>query len=333
MFRAVAKGSSPAYSAVGLEHAQLAVNTSGQAVMLYDHTFDNRLRPATSMYTTGTGAVGGAGSQAYSYAVSYLGRGLVSSAADSIVGTINVGATGYDNLSRLISAKYTGGAYGGINAAWGYDNFGNQLSQTLSGSSSISVPSNTTTHYDTQNHISFTSRNGNALPYDGNGNLYYDVQYAYAYDAENRLCAIKSGSTYKIYVYDAEGNRIAKGNVTPQGTPNPPTVALCSPLKNSFSITQAYAIGPNGEELENYTPGQTWHNTNVYNGGTLIATYAGNYMSLPMTDWQGTRRAQLRNNQSMSGLMEFLSLPYGDGFTMVGGTSFDSLVQFTGQQT
>src|SRR4051794_36711013 len=55
-------------------------------------------------------------------------------------------------------------------------------------------------------------------------------------------------------------------------------------------------------------------------------------MSIPMTDWQGTRRAQLRNNQSMSGVMDFLSLPYGDGFTMVGGTSFDSLVQFTGQQ-
>jgi RHS repeat-associated protein len=30
--------------------------------------------------------------------------------------------------------------------------------------------------------------------------------------------------------------------------------------------------------------------------------------------------------------MEFLSLPYGDGFTMVGGTNFDSLVQFTGKQ-
>jgi RHS repeat-associated protein len=157
------------------------------------------------------------------------------------------------------------------------------------------------------------------------------VQYAYAYDAENRICAIKMSNAYKIYVYDADGNRIAKGNITPQGTP-PPNVSMCSPLKNNFSITQAYAINLGGNEIENYTPGQSWHNTNVYNGGTLIATYAGNYMSIPMTDWQGTRRAQLRNNQAMSGVMDFLSLPYGDGFTMVGGTSFDSLVQYTGQQ-
>jgi YD repeat-containing protein len=331
IFQAAPNGSAPAYSAMGLEHAQLAVNSSGQPVMLYDHAFDRRGRPASSMYTTGSGAVGGAGSQAYSYSMGYLGNGSVSSAADSVVGAISIGNTGYDNFNRLTALTYTNGAYGGINAAWTYDNFGNQLSQTLSGHSSTTVPGNTTTRYDAQNHISFTSRNNNALPYDGDGNLTYDVQYAYAYDAENRLCAIKSGTTYKIYVYDAEGNRIAKGNITPQGTPNP-TVSLCSPLKNSFSITQAYAIGLNGEELENYTPGQTWHNTNVYNGGTLIATYAGNYMSIPMTDWQGTRRAQLRNNQAMSGITDFLSLPFGDGFTMVGGTTFDSLVQFTGQQ-
>jgi RHS repeat-associated protein len=332
VFQAAPKGSAPAYSAMGLEHAQLSVTASGQPVMLYDHSFDQRGRPATAMYTTGAGAVGGAGSQTYSYTMGYLGNGSVSSAADSVIGSINIGNAGYDNLNRLAALTYTNGAYGGINAAWTYDNFGNQLSQTLSGHSSTTVPGNTTTHYDAQNHISFTSRDNNALPYDADGNLIYDVQYAYAYDAENRLCAIKSGTTYKIYVYDAEGNRIAKGNITPQGTPNPPTVSLCSPLKNSFSITQAYAIGLNGEELENYTPGQTWHNTNVYNGNSLIATYAGNYMSIPMTDWQGTRRAQLRNNQSISGIMDFLSLPYGDGFTMVGGTTFDSLVQFTGQQ-
>lgn len=331
IFEAAPKGSSSAYSAMGLEHAQISVNTSGQPVMLYDHTFDRRGRPATSMYTTGTGAVGGAGSQAYSYTMGYLGNSSVSSAADSVVGSMNIGNTGYDNLNRLTALTYTNGAYGGITAAWAYDNFGNQLSQTLTGHSSTPVPGNTTTHYDAQNHISFTSRDGNALPYDADGNLTYDVQYAYAYDAENRLCAIKLSNTYKIYVYDAQGNRIAKGNITPQGTPAP-DVSMCSPLKNGFSITQAYAIGLNGEEVENYTPGQTWHNTNVYNGDTLIATYAGNYMSIPMTDWQGTRRAQLRNNQSMSGIMEFLSLAYGDGFTMVGGTTFDSLVQFTGQQ-
>ena len=34
----------------------------------------------------------------------------------------------------------------------------------------------------------------------------------------------------------------------------------------------------------------------------------------------------------MCGVMDILSLPYGDGFTMVGGTTFDSLVQFTSQQ-
>jgi RHS repeat-associated protein len=192
--------------------------------------------------------------------------------------------------------------------------------------------SNTTTHYDANSHISFSSRNSAALPYDGNGNLTYDVQYAYAYDAENRICAIKISNTYKIYVYDADGNRIAKGNITPPSGTTSPSVSLCSPLKNSFSITQAYALGLNGEEIENYTPGQTWHNTNVWNGNTLIATYAGNYMDVVMSDWLGTRRAQLRNNVGMSGIENFLTLPYGDGFKMVGGTNFDSLVQMSGHQ-
>jgi RHS repeat-associated protein len=335
IFQAAASNGQPAYSAMGLEHAQFVVNSSSQPMMFYDHAFNNRGWNKSSMYTTGAGAVGGAGSQAYSYQANYFGNGSIANVADSVVGTLGNGSGGnvtMDNLNRLTSVTYTGGAYGGITAAWTYDSFGNQKSQTLTGSSSTPVPSNTTTHYDANSHISFSSRNSAALPYDGNGNLTYDVQYAYAYDAENRICAIKISNTYKIYVYDADGNRIAKGNITPPSGTTSPSVSLCSPLKNSFSITQAYALGLNGEEIENYTPGQMWHNTNVWNGDTLIATYAGSYMDVVMSDWLGTRRAQLRNNIGMSGIEDFLTLPYGDGFTMVGGTNFDSLVQMSGHQ-
>jgi len=48
----------PAYTAMGLEHAEISENTPGQPVMFYDHAFDNRGRPVKSTYTSGAGAVG-----------------------------------------------------------------------------------------------------------------------------------------------------------------------------------------------------------------------------------------------------------------------------------
>ena len=53
---------------------------------------------------------------------------------------------------------------------------------------------------------------GSVTPtYDGNGNLTFDGTFTYAYDAENRLTAVKQGSaTVATYAYDGRGRRKAK---------------------------------------------------------------------------------------------------------------------------
>jgi len=47
------------------------------------------------------------------------------------------------------------------------------------------------------------------------------------------------------YIYDAEGNRVAKGSIS---------TLSCDPMTNDFQFTENYVLGAGGEELSTPRP-------------------------------------------------------------------------------
>jgi RHS repeat-associated protein len=239
------------------------------------------------------------------------------------------------------------------NFCWAYDSFGNRTSQiqsnqTISGDGTYCSPQSPSsaawigknTVYTASNQIdhdvdpvALTSL-GTPVQYDttyGSGNVIADGQnggtpHSYLYDADGRICAVRTPSGIPSvnlmiqYLYDAEGNRIGKGTITQWSCD-----LDLSPNGNGFQLTNEYVLGRGGEQVTEFatadvTPANPdgWAHTNAYAGGQLIATFdmaGGSTYSNPalhyqLTDWLGTRRLQV----SPSGAIEETcqSLPFGD---------------------
>ncbi|HVA00736.1 MAG TPA: hypothetical protein VMV34_03680, partial [Terriglobia bacterium] len=58
--------------------------------------------------------------------------------------------------------------------------------------------------------------NNTGYTYDASGDLSYDGNYTYHYDAEGRLAKVTSGTWYRTLVYNALGLRVA--DIVPDGT-------------------------------------------------------------------------------------------------------------------
>ncbi|MFZ0306171.1 MAG: RHS repeat-associated core domain-containing protein [Terracidiphilus sp.] len=176
--------------------------------------------------------------------------------------------------------------------------------------------------------------------------------YGSDFGGEGRVCAVSSTlepgyTTLTGYLYDAEGNRVAKGSIT---------ILSCNPATNGFQFTEDYVTGPGGEELSMLNGSGTWQRNNVYGGGKLIGTYDlvhnpaytpnGSqpaqvpWLHLHLEDALGTRRMQasgmLANLAQPE--MDFQSLPYGDGFSQLADQYADetyddsSPLHFTGKE-
>src|SRR5208283_2078144 len=70
----------------------------------------------------------------------------------------------------------------------------------------------------------------------------------------------------------------------------------------------------------------TWQHTNVFAGGRLLATCAsvslgGPQFSIPLTDWLGTKRAEVGLINGAGCSTFFQELAYGDGLTIIGGAN------------
>ena len=116
---------------------------------------------------------------------------------------------------------------------------------------------------------------------------------------EGRLCAVSGPSGSAGYLYDDEGNRVAKGDIH-KVTVNGVLTLTCDTSQNGFTPTAAYALGPNGGQLSefaNYSGTWKWVHTNVFAGGQIIATYNSDStgqtegsLYFHLADWLGTRR-------------------------------------------
>jgi RHS repeat-associated protein len=107
------------------------------------------------------------------------------------------------------------------------------------------------------------------------------------------------------YIYDAQGNRVAKGTITSMS---------CDPTANGFTFTENYVLGPSGEELSMFDGGNNWQRTNVYAGSKLVGTYDTAGLHFHLEDPLGTRRMQVSGNPNQVGVPEtdIQSWPYGD---------------------
>ncbi|OJV43322.1 MAG: hypothetical protein BGO25_08220 [Acidobacteriales bacterium 59-55] len=186
---------------------------------------------------------------------------------------------------------------------------------------------------DGSNRITSSSIPGvDSTVYDNAGNLRFDGLNAIAYDAESRVCAIKNFSgAITQYLYNAEGQRVAKG-YSASGS------GLVCPTPGDFVATEKYILGPSGEQITQFVTrpdgSDVWQHTNVYANGQLIATYdqegSQQLLHFQISDPLGTRRVQTSASGSVE--ISFLNLPYGDGFNL-GGSGQDATQQhFTGKE-
>jgi RHS repeat-associated protein len=233
----------------------------------------------------------------------------------------------YDTLNRLATANVTWPDGMQQIACWSYDAFGNRTMESLSSVACNANPTpttwaqyNGTVNGTNNNQMSQTNQNTNqGNGYDPAGNVTFDGVNTYTYDAEGRICAVKSepmpGMTAMTgYLYDADGTRVAKGTITSMS---------CDPTANGFQFTENYVLGLGGEELTMLDGNNNWQRTNVYAGGKLLATYDlvlnGQGQQIPalhfhLEDPLGTRRMQLAGEIANLGQPEtdIQSLPFGD---------------------
>jgi RHS repeat-associated protein len=174
--------------------------------------------------------------------------------------------------------------------------------------------------------------------YDSAGDVTYDTSKgnSYLYDGEGRICAVKSEpspGTYTMtaYVYDAEGNRVAKGVISSW-----PTNGLCPNIATAgvFTPTNSYVLGPSNEQLtETGSDGQgnmVWSHTNVFAAGSLIGTYDKDGLHFYLNDWLGNRRVQT----DYAGVFEqsCTNLPFGDSLNCTASLVSPTEHHFTGKE-
>jgi RHS repeat-associated protein len=241
----------------------------------------------------------------YSYNLTYQPNGNIQTLTDSVVGNWTYG---YDTLNRLTTATSSSGAYVGATINWGFDGFGNRLSQSGLGNSSVSMFQGTHT---------YSNNRVDGLSYDAAGNMLADAAgNQFTYDAEGRLSTFQgSAGTFK-YVYDAEGRRVAK-------------------LNASGSVIASYVLGPGGEQVTEVDGSGNWVHTNVFAGGHLMATYDNDGSAYPrlhfqLSDWLGSRRGQT----NYAGVLELScsNLPFGDNLNCSGSASDATEHHFTGKE-
>jgi RHS repeat-associated protein len=302
------------------------------------------------------GAPNGPGGIVYQYTVptgGYDPAGNLLSYTDNVMGTWGFS---YDTLNRLVSATDNESGNPNTNYCWAYDDFGNRLQQAGSnaaftnakGAAACTAATNASftnswASYNANNQITGSPQAAGGLAYDPAGDVTNDGQNRYLYDAEGRICAVYSNPIAGVpamtgYLYDADGTRVAKGNITAWS---------CDPTLSGFHTTNDYILGLGGEQLTEMgvdtTAGSstntlTWQHTNVWAGGKLLGTYDNAGLHFYFDDPLGTRRAQTDS----AGVLEETcsSQPFGDALNCVNpsqSTYFISLVSptehhFTGKE-
>ena len=247
------------------------------------------------------------------------------------------GGSGYDTLNRLVAAQASSGPYQGMQAAWSYDSFGNRTSESFGLAQGAQVtapipPSTAVTPAISNQIQSIRVGTANYTPsYDASGDVTVDPSSGnhYAYDGEGRICAVSGPSGTMGYLYDAEGNRVAKSSIQLVMVNGTPTLS-CDMTQNGFMTSNNetdYILGPGGEQVsevaQDSNGGMNWQRTYVFAAGALFAAYDPSpdnptkpLPSFRLTDWLGTLRATTDSAGVLQGTCT--GLPFGDGLACAG---------------
>jgi len=189
---------------------------------------------------------------------------------------------GYDEFNRLNARTVTQGTV--QNYTYGYDLYGNRVSQTpLQGGYSFNPTIN-----PVNNQITTSG-----YVYDPAGNMTNDTVHSYAYDAEGNLVLVDGGNTAQ-YVYDVFNHRIRV---------------------QTTSATTEYLYDYAGRRVSSWVASSnTGNEGRIYWDGQMVA-----YRSLEAftyfnhEDTLGTER--IRTNYAGYTASTYQSLPWGDGYT------------------
>lgn len=122
----------------------------------------------------------------------------------------------YNDRSELVDAKKYNGSdktdlsnpVSAYDYGFNYDNIGNRLTSTSSGSN---------TSYTSNNLNQYTAVNAETPTYDDDGNMLTNSTWSYEWDAENRLKKASTGTSVLEFVYDYMSRRVEK-KLTQNGT-------------------------------------------------------------------------------------------------------------------
>ena len=280
----------------------------------------------------------------YEYSLTYATNNNVTAVTDTIMGSWKYT---YDTLNRLKEAT---AATGGImtpfgtflTQCWTYDGFGNRTGEgELTSGTTCPNPISGATHsnvalYNTSNRI--TSNSVNTFVYDDAGNITNDGINKYVYDLDGRICAVTtvaSGGAITQYVYDAGGQRVAKGSLST--FPAAGSVCPAPTAANGFSLTGATAAlflrGALGEQQSEYDGSGNWRHTDIFAGGSLVATLNNNAttpLSFNFSDWLGTKR--LQSNFTGATQNTWSSDPFGAYLKPLGSGTDSTERHFTGKE-
>jgi hypothetical protein len=164
--------------------------------------------PAFTSSASGSTLTGGTspqnGSGAYHFTLVHDPVGNVKSANDSVEG--NQTFT-YDSVNRLSTARDSGGqAY---SLGYGYDAYGNI---TFDGQNPAGTYASLT--YNSAQNNQLTAIGNTTVNYDLAGDMLNDVSCSYTYDGEQRMASATCGGVATYYLYDGEGQRVAKLNAS-----------------------------------------------------------------------------------------------------------------------
>ncbi len=130
------------------------------------------------------------------------------------------------------------------------------------------------------------------------GDATNDGNCGYTWDAEGHMSSATCSGATTTYVYDAQGQRVAK--------------------EVGGAVTEADVYNTAGQVVSRYGPypAETWLGDDVWVGGAHLAIYANGQTYFPLTDQVGTERARFA---STGGIAEScVSLPFGDGLQCTG---------------
>jgi RHS repeat-associated protein len=224
----------------------------------------------------------------------------------------------YDPMNRLSTAH---GPVGDLTYA--IDPFGNKTTQTITWGTAPSQSSMVaTTNALTSNGLTYDlNPTLNGIPLPPRGNITYDGHNQYTYDAEGRLYMV---DTSTCYIYDGDGDRVARTNCNVTGAGAATTGVLAE-----------FLYDPNHRLMAEVNPATAQiARANIYAGSRLVAEDSpDSFVTSPtatqmrVTDQVGTLRGLVDLGEHIT--TSCTSFPFGDGTTCSNSADTEF---FTGKQ-